>query len=840
MTDDPVEMIAKLAGGIAAERRRRFLDGACGSDANLRAAVESRLADPPKRDGDPGQPLDESENEALKSEPNPIEAIALDALSLAAGSNEIQQTENETDNPVDLSISAYCDLKQLDVVARLRLFQDVCRVLDQSHRRGLIHGGLTPDHIRILSDASIRLVQREQDFELALDQCQPHYATPEQVLGEPITTATDVYQLGVLLYELLTGRGPYRYRSQNPDEICNAIAEQSPMRPSLAVSYDESTASSVRDIATARGTSPKKLQKLLTADLELIVLRALYKDPQRRYATVEQFAEDIDYFLQVRPVRAHRDSRLYRAGKFISRHPAATVAGLLMAVAITSVLVASAVALKRARQSQDRAELTSQIARGTVDELFARIDEEHQFKAPGLQPVRAALLGNLLRYYESILELYDHDPMALDLAADAQRCIALIDRRIGLPEVAAWQLERAANRYETLVAQHPGEARYLDSLTNTLNELGEVLLSTQGGDAEALRYLERARTLLEKDLAVGPKLTSRRRVLARVLSNLGQTEGRANRPDRARELLSFATGILDELIASNSGQVDDRVALASVQGALGRSLADNPEALDRAVEALSNAVDVRQSITQEHPDRFDQLHELALDLNELATVEQKTGRLEAAVKLESQAIELLEQLARRFPEVVSYQQDLYLGYDMAGRLRGQQGELKLALSLADQARIILERLRARYPRDFVYLVDLSRCHGFIGRLLYQSRRFTQAVNSFQRAVDLLESLPRLDPTNNYQIAVNLALCVALIGASETTAPPDDQAELSPTDRLRRKIYGTRAVSALSRAVEGGAAHLEDCRSNGDLDALRDRPDFQTLLQQMEERTSKKS
>ncbi len=564
-----------------------------------------------------------------------------------------------------------------------------------------------------------------------------------------------MYQLGVLLYELLTGRGPYRLRSQDPDEICNAISEQSPERPSLAVIHPDPRAGSAWDIAAMRRTSPAKLQRLLAGDLELIVLHAMHKDPERRYATAEQLAEDIDHFLQIRPVRAHRDGRFYRTGMFIRRHPLATVLGMLLATAMTIGLVGSAIGLGRVRRERDRAETSFQIARSAVDELFTRIDQEHQFEALGLQPVRATLLEDLLRYYENILDFRGQDPGALDLAAQAQHRIARIHRLIGLPDVAAWQLERSIDRYQRLAAHNPGSARYHDDLARVLNELGEVLLSLEGRSTDALPYLVRARGLLEDELAAGPTLAARRRALATVLGNLGEAERIANHPDRAQANLARAIGIWNDLTAAVPSGVDDQAALASAEAALGRVLSASPEALDQAAAALTKGIKIRQTITREHADRLDQVHELALDLGELAGIQQKSVRLEAAVEAESQALEILEQLDRRFPDVVSYQRDLYLAYDMAGRLRGQQGELKSALRLADQARTVLERLLAQHPRDLGYQSDMSLCHSFIGRLLYQSRRFTDALRSFQRAVDVLESLPQRDPANNYQIAVNL-------------------------------------------------------------------------------------
>jgi len=831
-SDNPIEMIATLARGMMAERRRRFLDAACGDNAKLRAEVEGRLGDTSENDCTIEQPAVALAHQVVKPEVDSIESMALEALSEVPGPHESQPADSRIDLLGNLPIDTYCDQQRLDIFARLRLFQTVCRAIDQDHRRGLIHGGLTPKHIRFFPDGSLQVIPWELRLQPAEGFLQPGYASPEQVLGEPATTATDVYQLGVILYELITGRGPYRFRSQDPDEICNAISEQSPERPSLAVIQPDIPTGIAMNIAEARRTSPAKLQRLLVGDLELIVLHALHKEPERRYATPQQFAEDIDHFLQIRPVRAHRDSRFYRAVKFIRRHPTVTVLGLFMPTALAAGLIGSVFGLSWARRDRDRAEVSFQFAQSAVDELFTQIAKQHQLETLGLQPVRAKLLQNLLRYYENLLDLHGNDPGALALAAEAQYRIGWIDYLIGLPDVAAWQLERAIDRYEKLIAHDPGETHYQNDLASLLDELGEVLLSIKGRGTEALPFLERAQSLLEAGHAAGPKAVLHPRELARVLGNLAEVERAANHTAHAQVNLTRAIGILDDLIAANSQRIDDRIALAADQVALGRVLSASLDTIDQGITALTKGIDVRQLITRERPDRFDQVHELALDLGELAAIEQKAGRLEAALQSENQALELLEQLDRRFPDTVSYQTALYIAYDMAGQLRSQQGETELALKLASQARTILERLVDQQPKELIFQIHLSRCHDFIGRLLSRSRRFTEALRSFQRAVDLLESFPQLDPANSYQLAVNLALCVSLIGAGPAVTPPDDEAELSPTDRLRRQVYGTRAVTALNRAMADGFASLELCQSDPDLDSLRDRPDFQKLLKEM--------
>ena len=520
----------------------------------------------------------------------------------------------------------------------------------------------------------------------------------------------------------------------------------------------------------ARRASPVKLRRLLTGDLDLIVLHALYKEPERRYATAGQFAEDIDHFLQLRPIRRTPRDPALSTRQVHQRHPVAVTLTLFLMTAMAAGLVGLAFSLRQVRREHDRLESSFQVARNAVDEVFTRIDEQRQIEAPGLQPVRATLLNSLLRYYENILDLQGNDPGARVLAAEAQHRIARINYLIGLPDVAAWQLQRTIDRYEELVAHDPREIRYQNDLASILNELGEMLLSIESRAREALPCFERAQSLLEVRSAAKSEAIAHPRELARVLSNIAEVERAASHPDRARMNLTRAISILDGLVAANSQRIEDRIALAADQVALGRVLAASPEAIDQAVAALTRGVDLRRAITREYPDRFDQSHELALDLGEQAAIEQKAGRFEAAIQSENQALELLEQLDRRFPDRVSYQRDLYISYDMAGQLYSQLGDTKLALQLASQARTVLERLVDQHPREFIFQIHLARSHGFIGRLLYRSQRFTDALRSFQRAVDLLESLPQVDSASSYQLAVNLALCVSLIGAGPA-APP---------------------------------------------------------------------
>ncbi|HEV8217805.1 MAG TPA: serine/threonine-protein kinase, partial [Gemmatimonadaceae bacterium] len=272
-----------------------------------------------------------------------------------------------------LPITIYCDRHALDVASRLRLFIDVCRAVNSAHQNLVIHRDIKPGNILVTAVGQVKLL----DFGIAklLNSAMsgmavphtrttfrvmtPDYASPEQVRGDPLTTGSDVYALGVVLYELLAGRRPYQIRTGAAQELHELVCEREPERPSVWAkrpsSPDDDDSPAPAAIASSRGTTPDRLQRLLGGDLDAIVMMALRKEPRRRYGSAELLAEDIERYLCGLPVLARHPSRAYYLGKFLRRHRTSVSLG---AIAGLSLVASTAVAVKQtatSRRERDRA-----------------------------------------------------------------------------------------------------------------------------------------------------------------------------------------------------------------------------------------------------------------------------------------------------------------------------------------------------------------------------------------------------------------------------------------------------------------------------------------------------
>ena len=240
-------------------------------------------------------------------------------------------------------IDSWCDRRKLNVTGRLKLFQTVCDGVQYAHQRLVVHRDLKPANILVTAEGHVKLL----DFGIAkmldpgdasadmartetlLRRMTPEYASPEQLMGEAIHTTSDIYALGVVLYELLTGHRPYKMRSHILHEIARVICEEEPTRPSAVISEGN-----VQAISEVREGNSVHLRHRLEGDLDNILLKALQKGPSRRYSSADQFREDVNRHLAGLPVSARKDTVWYRGGKFIRRHQVGLAATVLAVAAL--------------------------------------------------------------------------------------------------------------------------------------------------------------------------------------------------------------------------------------------------------------------------------------------------------------------------------------------------------------------------------------------------------------------------------------------------------------------------------------------------------------------------
>ena len=253
-------------------------------------------------------------------------------------------------------IDRWCDEQKLNITQRIELFRNVLSAVRYAHQRLVVHRDLKPGNILVTKDGAVKLLDFgiakvvaanqpgvAQAAETLARQMTPEYASPEQINGAPITTLTDVYSLGVVLYELLTGHKPYVLLSAAMHELARVIAEIEPKRPSAVVSTTEVNAGDGAEITPdtvsgLREGDPIRLRKRLEGDLDCVLLTALQKEPERRYGSVQSFADDLQRHLEHRPVTARGSTVWYRVGRFCRRNPFVAAAAALFAVSFVIVV----------------------------------------------------------------------------------------------------------------------------------------------------------------------------------------------------------------------------------------------------------------------------------------------------------------------------------------------------------------------------------------------------------------------------------------------------------------------------------------------------------------------
>ena len=462
-------------------------------------------------------------------------------------------------------IDSYCDDKGLGIDARIRLFLDVLEAVAHAHANLIVHRDIKPANVLVSHAGDAKLL----DFGIAklLDDdghrsgadvaavsaltqeagtaLTPQYAAPEQLAKGRVTTATDIYALGVLLYVVLTGQHPLGEDLESPVTLIRSIVEVEPRRMSAVVVGGAHTKEELATFATKRATNVSRLHRALRGDLDTIVAKALKKDPSERYVSVSAMATDLRRYLQHEPISARADGPWYRAARFVRRHNrgvAATAAGVILLVAVTAVYT------NRLATERDRAQREAEKA-ARVSEALSGLLRGADPIANRANPEGFTVTGLLDTASERVqAELADQP----DAQAEIFTLIGRMYRRIGLYDKAQQLLERAlASGRAAFGSDHA-------SVAETLNDLGA--LAAEKGDYRA------AAANLEEALTIRRRLYGgEHRDVADTLAELGRIYQDQGLNARAEPLHREALAIRTKLLGERSGEAGTSMSdLASV------------------------------------------------------------------------------------------------------------------------------------------------------------------------------------------------------------------------------------------------------------------------------------
>ncbi len=563
-------------------------------------------------------------------------------------------------------VDKYCEAHHLAVRERLELFRKVCSAVHFAHQNLVVHRDLKPGNILVTAEGEPKLLDfgiakllaaEEEPFaaftRVGLRPMTPEFASPEQVRGEAITTASDVYALGVLLYVLLTGHSPYKPAPGDPEGLAKAICETSPPRPSTAI-HEE------KEVQRPEGSA---LRRRLAGDLDNIVLMAMKKEAQRRYASVDQLSNDIGRHLQGLPVVARKDTVGYRAAKFVGRHKL----GVSLAAAVLLLIVGFSITVtlfwQRAVEERERS--------SAVLRFLEKI-----FESPNPEQARGEDVTAREVLDEGVQEIDRSLQDQPELRADLMETMGRVYLKIGLSESAEGLLQKSLRlRRQSLGPVDPKIASSLHNLSNVLRETDNddaaeplireaISIQNRSGDTENLNYagglnnlaailedkgkFDEAEALYKKSLALKRRLPDADGDdIAGTLNNLGKLYYTRGNYKAAEPYYREAVAIRRRM---SRGLPDPKTAINLGNLA---SLLEETGNLTEAEALYRESLDIRQKL---YPDSHPRI---ARTLNNLGYLLQTKGDAEGAEKCYREAVAIADKtLGRDHQERASYLRNL--------------------------------------------------------------------------------------------------------------------------------------------------------------------------------------
>ena len=499
-------------------------------------------------------------------------------------------------------IDDYCKHHRLGLRARLDLFRSLCSAVLYVHQHLMVHGDLKCSNVLVSENGTVKLL----DFGIArllnptpaaalnvpdqkltgLLAMTPEYASPEQIRGGPITTASDVYSLGVMLYQLVTGVLPHRVRGDFSFELATQIIEREAVAPSVAAKTHETADS------TGFGRS-------LRGDLDNIILMALEKDPARRYPSVEKLQDDIRRHVEGFTVSARSAGYFYQLGKFAGRHKAGIAAAAIIGITLVGGILTTMRQAQIAWDERQRAQKHFDEVRKLANVFMFDIHEAIQY-LPGSTPARQMLVENSLKYLEALSSESSSEPSLQRELASAYEKLADVQggfraASLGDTPGAISSYRKALLMREALADANPQDREVRRELLRNHGKLSEIL-SGEGDIAPAIDSSRRATKLAQQLVAMPGATLEDRRNFATTLLSLGWQLARSNQPGDGMLFIRQSIAVFEGLHAESPNEAVIQRNLSLAYGRLGETLIENTEGYAQALDAHRKGFEIADAM----------------------------------------------------------------------------------------------------------------------------------------------------------------------------------------------------------------------------------------------------
>lgn len=648
-----------------------------------------------------------------------------------------------------LPIDDFCNKQNLDLSQRLELFRKVCAAVDFAHRNLIVHRDLKPSNILVNEDGNPKLLDfgiskiLSSEFEqlssatvTKLGVMTPSYASPEQLQNKSVTTATDIYSLGVILFELLSGHRPFETKEKDLKEIYKAVIETDPPLPSSVVntiskSFDKKVQAKteikqdISELSTiihnfepktaphnSRHTIPSKVNfnsNSLRGDLDNIVLKALRKEPERRYSSAENLSEDIERYQKGLPITARPNTFSYRAEKFFKRNKASAIAGTLILLAIIGGIGATLWQARVAQAERVKAEKRFNDVRNLANSFLFKLGPKIE-KLPGATAAREELVSLALEYLNSLSNEADDD-------LELQRELAAAYEKVG--DVQG-------------------------------NQMTSNLGDTQGAAESYEKALQIRQKLYEKnpnDLTVMSDLASSYGKYAEIQRQVGTSE-------RVTEYFQKSLDLREEIAERNPNDFESRKNLAIAVRAKGLMLYSDAK-YKEAVEYYRRAGDIYEKLLLEQPENSEVHENFAYMFIDIGEAQGWDDDLKAAEISLKKGVDLLTPLAEKNPNNQNLQRSLMLAYMKKGASTIDTENYEKAIKEYIKGVEISENILKADPQNFRAMWDVIKMEKHLADATAYSGKAQESINILTKTIGKAEEISKGDrnnPKNLYEIA----------------------------------------------------------------------------------------